>query len=120
MQTGRISSFIMCALIVAVIGSCSVMLHNDKVANKIQASKAIPKWNTWEKYRDTACKVVGQQFAIPYPAGKHTGYGNAKTYQCNNGVAYTVGQRVYENIQSCIRDAENCQIDLESIPEPNQ
>lgn len=80
--------------ICVVIGIVSVINHYDNNQQEQYKAKIDAKLSIWNEYKDKNCKEVEKIFGMQMGSGKLAYVDNGKAYQCENGIKYTISDKV--------------------------
>lgn len=78
--------FILLAFLIVCVIANQYDSENFEEENKVMQAK----YDKWVAYREKNCKLKEQLFGIRVGEGKFSHTANANSYECNNGMKYTI------------------------------
>lgn len=115
---GEILPTLIGVIIIAMcVGRLGVAIHKDNIDAVQHANQVRPLWDKWVEFRDSNCHVTQRLYGISMSNGKFHYNDNMTSYECNNGVTYSVTRSVEEEVKSCYPVGEGCSLQMERIPQ---
>jgi len=99
-----------------IVGGLAWILHVDNIRASEHTILVTNKWRAWTIFRDDHCKINEKSYGIATHNGKFSSIENATTYSCDDGINYTITDRVQASAKECLDPDGSCNVGLSSIP----